>query len=294
MAIGKTNVGGGSGGTGGTLTVTTPGAGITVTVSKDGKTKTKVSGADGVAAFKGLATGTWTLTITDGIQTASKPVVVTADYNTTISFFSATINVTYPAGSTCTATDGVTTLTAPDTSGTWACVVPNAGTWEITSVPGIDAYDGTVVISSNGEIKYADITKKYIFRSGSGKIVPFTTASEASLSVSADKITIDYSEITRASSAGHTTSAIDITSFKKLCITANVTKLVGTSAWTGRICASTTQWSTSEHSFQAYKMFSADNTKKVYELDISSLSGNYYVGFWGGLAGSIYDIYLAM
>lgn len=284
----------GGGISGGKLTVTTPGAGITVTASKDGKTKTKVSGADGTAVFKGLESGTWTITMTDGSQTAQKTVAVTTDYAVALTFFAATIHVTYPAGSTCTATDGVTTLTAPDTSGTWVCVVPNAGTWEITSVPGIDASEGTVVISSNGEIKYADITKKYIFRSGSGKIVPFTTASEASLSVSSDKITIDYSEITRASSAGHTTSAIDITSFNKLCITANITKLVGTSTWTGRICASTTQWSTSEHSFQAHKMFSADNTKKTYELDISSLSGNYYVGFWGGLAGSIYDIYLAM
>ena len=62
MAIGKTNVGGGSGGT---LTVTAP-ANVTVTVSKDGKTKTKNSGTSGVVVFKGLASGTWTLAITDG------------------------------------------------------------------------------------------------------------------------------------------------------------------------------------------------------------------------------------
>lgn len=67
----------GSGGAGGTLTVTAP-ANVTVTVSKDGKTKTKNSGTSGVVVFKGLASGTWTLTITDGSQTSSKPVVVTA------------------------------------------------------------------------------------------------------------------------------------------------------------------------------------------------------------------------
>ena len=75
--IGKTN--GGSGGTGATLTVTAP-AGATVTVSKDGKTLTRVAGADGVVVFRGLATGTWNLSITDGTQTASNPVEIVADY----------------------------------------------------------------------------------------------------------------------------------------------------------------------------------------------------------------------
>ena len=65
--IGRVNTGGG--GTGAKLTVTAP-AGCTVTVSKDGKTKTKVAGSDGIVVFKGLASGSWTVTITDGSQTA--------------------------------------------------------------------------------------------------------------------------------------------------------------------------------------------------------------------------------
>lgn len=70
---------GGGGGTGATLTVTAP-AGCTVTVSKDGKTKTKTAGADGVAVFNGLASGEWTLTISDGSHTVQKTVTITADY----------------------------------------------------------------------------------------------------------------------------------------------------------------------------------------------------------------------
>ena len=122
--------GGGSGGSGAALTVKAP-AGVTVTVSKDGKSKNKTANSSGIAVFKGLSTGEWTVTITDGEKTASKPVTIIADFNKSITFFSATIHVTYPAGSTCTATNGTTTLTAPDTSGTWDCVVPNAGTWTI-------------------------------------------------------------------------------------------------------------------------------------------------------------------
>lgn len=145
--IGRVNTGGG---TGGTLTVTAP-ANVTVTVSKDGKTKTKNSGTSGVVVFKGLASGTWTLTITDGSQTSSKPVVVTADYSTVIAFFAATINITYPAGSTCTCSDGTTTLSAPDTSGTWACIVPNAGTWTATSTSETETDSKAVTITTDGQ-----------------------------------------------------------------------------------------------------------------------------------------------
>lgn len=154
MAIGKTNVGGGSGGT---LTVTAP-ANVTVTVSKDGKTKTKNSGTTGVAVFKGLASGTWTLTITDGSQTSSKPVVVTADYSTVIAFFAATINITYPAGSTCTCSDGTTTLSAPDTSGTWVCIVPNAGTWTAAATDGEKNASETVSINTDGQIASIELS----------------------------------------------------------------------------------------------------------------------------------------
>ena len=70
---------GGSGGTGATLTVTAP-AGCTVTVSKDGKTKTKTAGADGTAVFKGLETGTWTVTIANGTDTSTDTVDLVADY----------------------------------------------------------------------------------------------------------------------------------------------------------------------------------------------------------------------
>ena len=146
--IGRTNTGGG--GVGGTLTVTAP-AGVSVSVSKDGKTKSKTANSNGLAVFKGLATGTWTLTITNGSQTSSKPVVITADYSTVIAFFSATINITYPAGSTCTCTDGFTTLTAPNKTGSWQCIVPNAGTWTVHSTNGTNSSTKTVSIATDGQ-----------------------------------------------------------------------------------------------------------------------------------------------
>nr|DAP53351.1 MAG TPA: hypothetical protein [Caudoviricetes sp.] len=157
---------GASGGAGGTLTVTAP-ANVTVTITKDGKSKTKNSGTSGVVVFKGLASGTWTVTITGDGKTAQKNVVVTTDYSTVIAFFAATINITYPAGSTCTCSDGTTTLSAPDTSGTWTCTVPNAGKWTVISTDGDKSKSADVVITTDGQTESVTLLYiTYLFKDG--------------------------------------------------------------------------------------------------------------------------------
>lgn len=122
---------GGGGGTGATLTVNAP-TGAAVTVAKSGKTKSKTA-VGGKAVFRGLESGTWTITITDGTRTAAQTVEIQADYQAEIAFFSAVMEITYPAGLTCTAVCGTTRLTAPDTSGSWTCAVDSPGTWTVTA-----------------------------------------------------------------------------------------------------------------------------------------------------------------
>lgn len=156
----------GGGGTGGTLVVTAP-AGVTCTVSKDGKTKVKTVDQYGYATFKGLDTGTWTVTISDGSQTSpARQVVVTTDYDVTMSFFSASIAVTYPEGSTCTCSDGSTTLTAPDTSGSYTFQVPNAGTWTVSCTDGSDTDSIAVTITTDGESQSVELTYKMLYYKG--------------------------------------------------------------------------------------------------------------------------------
>lgn len=131
------NMVGGGGGSGATLVVSSP-ANVSVTVSKDDKSYTKNSGSLGSATFKGLSTGTWTVTISGNGQTATRTIEITADYAITIAFFSATINVTYPANSTCVVTDssGATiasnTNTGTDTK-TWTATVNATGTYTVTA-----------------------------------------------------------------------------------------------------------------------------------------------------------------
>lgn len=145
--IGRVNTGGGSGCI---LTITAV-ANETVTISKNGKSKSKTTDSKGVAVFRGLDTGKWTITIVRGGVPITRVVAVTADYSVAIPLFAATINITYPSGSTCTCSDGTTTLSAPDTSGTWACIVPNAGTWTVTSTSGTETDSKAVTITTDGQ-----------------------------------------------------------------------------------------------------------------------------------------------
>lgn len=133
------------------IIVTAP-TGSAVTATKGSITKTTTE-KNGEWWFKNLDIGTWALKATLGGQTATDTVNVTQldVYRITMAYFKATINVTYPAGSTCTATDGHTTLKAPDTSGRWTCVVPNAGNWTITSTLGGQTDTKVVSISSDGQ-----------------------------------------------------------------------------------------------------------------------------------------------
>ena len=167
MAIGRVNTGGS--GSGGTLTVTGI-AGHTVTATKDGKTYTRTFNSSGVAVFKGLSTGTWTLTMTGGGQTATRTVDVTADYAVTITYFSATINITYPANSTCVVTNAGGQTVASDTNTgtstkTWTATVNAKGTYTVTAT----ATDGsgktksaTVSITADGQSASVTLTYELV------------------------------------------------------------------------------------------------------------------------------------
>lgn len=161
--IGRVNTGGGSGCI---LTITAV-ASETVTISKNGKSKSKTADSKGVAVFRGLDTGKWTITIVRGGVPITRVVTVTADYSVAIPLFAATINITYPTGSTCTCSDGATTLSAPDTSGTWACIVPNAGTWTVSSTDGDKSKSADVVITTDGQTESVTLLYiTYLFKDG--------------------------------------------------------------------------------------------------------------------------------
>ena len=163
------NMVGGGGGSGATLVVSSP-ANVSVTVSKDDKSYTKNSGSLGSATFKGLATGTWTVVISGNGQTATRTIEITADYAITIAFFSATIDITYPANSNCVVTNAGGQTVASDTNTgtsakTWTATVNAKGTYTVTAT----ATDGsgktkstTVSITADGQVKTVTLTYEMI------------------------------------------------------------------------------------------------------------------------------------
>lgn len=142
--------------------------GSTVTCKMGSTTKT-ASEKNGTWTFSGLDIGTWTITATKGSSIATQDVDITrltVEY-VTITYFSATINVTYPAGSTCTCSDGTTTLTAPNTSGSWTCIVYNAGTWTATATDGDKSKSADVVITTDGQTESVTLLYiTYLFKDG--------------------------------------------------------------------------------------------------------------------------------
>ena len=293
--IGRVNTGGG--GTGGTLTVTAP-ANVTVTVSKDGKTKTKNSGTSGVVVFKGLETGTWTITITNGTDTATKTVEITADYQAEITFFSATINVTYPAGLAgvvCTATDGVTTLKAPDNSGIWACVVPNAGTWTITA----GEWSGKVDITATGQTKTVRVAK-WIVKNGVPTDIGFVTQLISgrfpTVTQGAGYTAI---RVTPSQSTGILSdNPVDMANVKTIIADVDIVKATvdSNSKFKGVILIATA--STAYSSVEAAKdaivgqSGSTSTGRQKLSIDAASTTGSLYVGFalGGVITMNLYDL----
>lgn len=208
------NMTGGGGGAGATLVVTGV-VGSICTVSKDTKTYTKTFGTDAKATFKGLTTGTWTVTMTNGTQTAVKTIVINVDYALTIAYFSATINVTYPSGSTCTASDGSTTLTAPDTTGTWACVVPNTGAWTVTATDGDKTKSASVSITTEGQTENVTLTYElYLLQNGVQK-------TEFRTNTYAGTVTFESSAVKMEGNTTNlcTSSKIDVSAYSSLKFT---------------------------------------------------------------------------
>ena len=73
--------------------------------------------------------------------------------------FSATISITYPAGSTCTVTNYKKTWTAPNTSGSWTFKANEVGYYTIKAVSGNKSREKEVLITAEGQVE--NVTLKY-------------------------------------------------------------------------------------------------------------------------------------
>lgn len=284
MAIGRTNAGGGSGAT---LVVQAP-TGVTVKATKDNKTKVIKSNATGIAIFRGMESGTWSITITDGTQTTTKNVVIIADYSETIAFFSATISVSWPEGATCACSDGSTTLEAPDTSGSYTFTVPNAGTWTVTCKDGEDTASAEVVISADGESKSVELDyETYLYKDGKRNVAFWTKAwgsKNGDHYANAPEVTYNEDNmVIREASSNQYRSGVVHTSAKVDLTKATTLKFYGAGGSTNSGHTAIYIWEDLsgtyfDSQYAARSAFTAEG-EALTTVDVSKLTGSYYIGF---------------
>ena len=296
--IGRTNVGGSSGDTGATLVVSAP-ADVTVTATKDNKTYTRIANSDGIATFKGLSSGTWALSMSDSSHDPTTPVdvIITTDYYVTLAFFAAVINITYPAGSTCKAvhTDG-TELTAPDTSGTWSCIVPSAGTWTVSCTDGTNSKSESVEITSEGQSESVTLNYSVEIFNG-GAIVPFTAknAENATVTIANEIVFSSSGGAYNKGALAYTTDKVDLTDYNTIVFEGAFTEVVNSNADKSRVGIMETAAQNQSNWVASTEL---DITKNSWTVDVSSKPGSYHIcafagnGYVDALKGSITRIYL--
>ena len=282
---------GGGGGSGGTLVVTSSGAGtVTVSNSTLGKSYSKTVTAGGSVTFKALKTGTWNVTLSDGTQTVTKTVTINADYSTSIAYFSATINITYPATSTCVVTNSSGETVASDTNTgsstkTWTATVNATGTYTVTAT----ATDGSgksksqsVSITSDGQSESVTLAYELVLIDNGSLHTDITgeweideyevwASSETppSMTNEIDHISI-YTGVGRDVAISHST-AIDVTNCKTLSIKVSAYQTRGT---TVKVGLSTSK--TGSDLAVSSGDLTTDNKTRTITLDVSSVSGNVY------------------
>lgn len=284
-------------GSGATLTVTAP-ANVSVTISKSGNTKTKTSDSNGIAEFIGLDSGTWSVKISNGSQTASKTVKITTDFSTSIAFFSAKISVTYPSGSTCTCTNGSTTLTATSTTGSYTFTVTSTGTWTVSCTDGSKTDSESVSITNDGQSKSVTLNyATYLYKAGDEYTATTGGLVEAS---SGDTSYWKYSNIVKGTSniqfkctddrsvfynILRTKNTINMSNYKtlKMKVTA-FTYSGGTQAYGYLTATKSTEYGHKEYAVG--KKFNPGITDTIISIDVSSLSDKHYVTFGATFEGN--------
>lgn len=285
------NMVGGSGGSGATLVVSSP-ANVSVTVSKDDKSYTKNSGSLGSATFKGLATGTWTVVISNNGQTATKTIEITADYAITIAFFSATISITYPANSTCVVTNNGGQTVASDTNTgsstkTWTATVNATGTYTVTAT----ATDGSgksksqsVEITSEGQLETVTLSYELILFDD-GVVEPWSVIQAkptASIGTILDLYASDSSEA--VVSAVRTTNKIDLSNYStlKYTVTKNVNPNVAFMCVTSSTSAPINPAAGTPSVKSNVVAYGKPSSTGTYEVNIADVTGSYYVSLATG------------
>lgn len=281
--IGRVNTGGGS--SGGILTVTAP-EGSTIVVNKDPKSYTKTGG---VAVFKGLRTGTWTVAITKDGLTASQQIEIDTDYELTMDYFTATIAVTFPMDCTSvTCTKGDTVLSVPSgslASGEYTFSVHEVGEWMLECTNGIDTDSGTINVTE--ETAYSlnlsfDLVLYSATKDWQSNVVGYSSNNQVTISEENTELKMIFKQNSYGANAvyeayAYSDEPVDLTEYNTAQISLRViwgSKYINN--LTIGFATSQTGSFTVSKNLGSYGNTTSPNLDDTYSLDISNLIGKYY------------------
>lgn len=184
----------------------------------------------------------------------------------------AGIRASYSVGNVCTCSDGVTTLIAPDTSGSVLFKIPNSGTWTVSD----GSKSESVSITHTAQLASVNIAETDVFYRGITTLANFRTwwrfvnsQATSSINVSGD----DYYTFASTGSnlwGWQMKDPLNLTNFSKV-------RLYGYRGGTANMGFATSS-SAGTSNLTAIGRVTVGTSDGVYEADISSLSGNHYLG----------------
>lgn len=207
------------------------------------------------------------------------------------------IDVTYPAGSTCTCSNGTRTMKAKDTSGKVLFNV-STGTWTVSCTDGTSTKSTTVSITAEGQNKSVTLSYATYYYNKGDKCTAVTggwakTGTGGSLTFNAASMTLvadSYQNVADAS----TTNKVDLTNIKTLYFSVKSATTYGTQGYP-RVGVATANNPKSSDStkWTASKTLSASSAFQTVSIDVSSLTGSYYIvvgGFQGDAGPATIEI----
>ena len=204
----------------------------------------------------------------------------------------ASITVTYPAGSTLTCTLGSEVLTAKDTSGKWVFGLPSTGSWVVKATDGTKSTSQTVAITTQGQVVDVVLGFDYvIFSNETGLNSAFSDGGGGAtvnvVTISSGEKVLIFPNGGGYNRMAYIKPAVDLTNYKTL----KISGAAGANRWFG-------VWNqvpnSSDIGVVAKVIMGPSDTPVLYTIDVSNLSGSYYLGTQYAVETTyVYDLRLA-
>lgn len=219
----------------------------------------------------------------------------------------ALLHINAPTGSTVTLSKGgvtVKVLTSSDafpnvdgvTSDYYYSVTSaNYGTWTISISLNGDTVSDTVSVSETRQYDVIIDYKHYIFRSGVGQVLPFTSSvdgTNVTVTIGTEYINIVKTSDSYSRCLVRTTNKVDISDYSTLSIRFILTNRYSYGPEFGIATNAGSPGTKPSYVVSTGTITDTSSGVRTTTLNISSYSSTYYVSWWGSGSAKIYDIYM--